>query len=75
MHPLAVKIGREAWLAQMLVRLVRFAARKVVRTVHFSTVAIGRIDASPCVTGRDAPVQRERNEPESHGTGHEMFAC
>jgi hypothetical protein len=35
--------------------------------VHFSGVAIGRIDASPCVTGRHAPVQRERNEPQSHG--------
>ena len=36
----------------MSIRLVRFAERKLVRTVRFSTVAIGRIDARPCVTGR-----------------------
>jgi hypothetical protein len=55
-HPFAVKSGCESRLAQMLIRLVRFAERELVRTVHFSTVAIGRIDASPCVTGRHAPV-------------------
>ena len=43
--PLAIKDGCESRLSQVLIRLVRFAERKLVRTVHFSTVAIGRIDA------------------------------
>ena len=60
-HPLAKKAAANHGLLNMVIRLVRFAGREVVRSVHFSTVAIGRIDASPCVTGRHAPVQRERN--------------